>query len=76
VIAWKPKLQNFWLPIYRATPHLVTRKAPAEILLGKLPRTRLSLIHPCMLQRVSVKVEQRVGHKSPRLFKAGQEVLL
>ena len=41
-----------FLATYRATPHSVTGKALAELLLGKLPRMRLSLIHPCVSQRV------------------------
>ena len=33
---------------YRNTPHSITGRMPAEILLGRSPRTCLSLIHPCM----------------------------
>ena len=69
------KIAKF-LATYRATLHSVTGKSPAEILLQRLPRTRLSLIHPCMPRRMSVTVEQRVGHRPPRLFNEGQEVLL
>ena len=65
-----------FLATYRATPHSVTGIAPAELLLGKLPRTRLSLIHPCVSQRVSLATEQKVGNRSPRVFKVGQAVLL
>ena len=36
-----------FLASYRFTPHTVTCRTPAEILLGRLPRTRLSLIHVC-----------------------------
>ena len=57
-------------------PHLVTERAPAELLLGRLPRTRLSLIYPCMSQRLSLATEQRVGNRSPRVSKVGQAVLL
>ena len=65
-----------FLASYIFTPHTVTGRTPAEILLGRLPRTRLSLIHPCMSQRMSVAIEERVGHKPPRSFSVGQEVLL
>ena len=62
------KIEKF-LATYRATPHSVTGRAPAELLFGKLPRTRLSLIHPCVSQRVSLATEQKVGNRSPRVFK-------
>ena len=65
-----------FLATYRATPHSVTGRAPAELLLGRLPRMRLSLIHPCVSQRLSLATEQRVGNRSPRVFKVGQAVLL
>ena len=32
-----------FLASYRSTPHSVTGRTPAEIILGRLPRTRLSL---------------------------------
>ena len=54
----------------------MTGRAPAEFILGRLPRTRLSLIHPCIPQRMSIAIEERVGHKAPRCFNEGQEVLL
>ena len=41
------KIAKF-LAVYRSTPHSVTGRAPAELLLGRLPRTRLLLIHPCV----------------------------
>ena len=69
------KIAKF-LANYRNTPHSVTGKIPAEVLLGRSPRTRLSLVHPCMSQRMSVTIEERVGDKSPRVFTTGQAVLL
>ena len=65
-----------FLASYRSTPHSIMGRVPAEILLGKLPRTHLSLIHPCTAQRMSIAMEKQVGHKSPRLFEVGQAVLL
>ena len=61
------KISQF-LASYRSTPHSVTGRTPAEIILGRLPRTRLSLIHPCLPQRMSIAVEERVGHKAPRIL--------
>ena len=55
------KISKF-LATYRATPHSVTGRAPAELLLGKFPRMRLSLIHPCVSKRVSLATEQKVGN--------------
>ena len=69
------KIAKF-LATYRATAHSVTGKAPAEILLQRLPRTRLSLIYPCMPRRMSITLEQRVGHRPPILFNEGQDMLL
>ena len=69
------KIAKF-LATYRATPHSVTERTLAELLLGRLPRTRLSLIHPCVPQRLSLATEQRVGRRSRRVFKVGQAVLL
>ena len=54
----------------------MTSHTPAEVLLGRVARTRLSLVHPCMAQRVSVATEDRVGSQSPRTFVDGQAVYL
>ena len=69
------KIAKF-LATYRVTPHLVTGRALAELLLDRLPRMRLSLIHPCVSQSVSLATKQKVGNRSPRVFKVGQAVLL
>ena len=69
------KIARF-LASYRNTPRSITGRTPAEVLLGQSPRTRLSLIHPCMSQRMSVNIEKRVGDKSPGAFETGQAVLL
>ena len=69
------KLSKF-LTSYQNTPHSVTGCTPAEILLGRVPRTRLSLVHPCMAQRVSVAMEERVGSHSRRTFVDSQAVYL
>ena len=69
------KISQF-LASYRSTPHSATGRTPAEIILGRLPRTRLSLIHPCLPQRMSIAIEERVGHRAPRNFDKGQKVLL
>jgi len=61
---------------YRNTPHSVTGRTPAEILLGRAPRTCLSLVHPCLSQRMTVVTEERVGGHSPRTFEPGQEVYI
>ena len=58
------------------TPHSITGQTPAEILLGRTPRTRLSLVHPCMAQWMSIVTEEWVGNQSPRTFSDGQAVYL
>ena len=61
---------------YKITPHSITGRTPAEVQLGRTPKTRLSLIHPCMSQRMFIAIEERVGNKSPRTFTVGEAVLL
>ena len=39
---------------YRNASHSVNGRTPAEILLGHAPRTRLSLVHPCLSQRMTL----------------------
>jgi len=65
-----------FLASYRNTPHSVTGRILAEILLGWSPRTRLSLVHLCISQRMSVVLEEWVGGKSPQNFEIGQAVFL
>ena len=69
------KIAKF-LASYRNTPHSITGRTPAKVLLGRSPRTRLSLIHPCMSQRMSIAIEERVDNKSPQTFTVGEAVLL
>lgn len=45
------KLANF-LRSYRNTPHTTTQKTPAEVFLGWLPRTHLSMLKPSLAQFV------------------------
>lgn len=67
------KVSRF-LASYRNTPHSITGRTPAEILLGRSPRTRLSLVHPCLSDRLNAKAEAQVGDKPPRSFSVDQEV--
>lgn len=55
---------------------MTTGRTPAEILLGRALRTRLSLVHPCMAQRMSIAAEERVGDHAPRTFQDGQAAYL
>ena len=54
------------LAAVRNTPHVTTGKTPAELLLKRLPRTRLLLIHPCVEHRLQTIAEQAVGDCQPR----------
>ena len=69
------KISRF-LASYRNTPHTVTGRTPAEILLGRSPRTRLSLVHPCLSDHLTQKAEASVGSRQPRQFKVNQKVLV
>ena len=42
---------------YRVTPHATTGSAPAQVMFGRSPRTRLDLLHPDLNSRVRQKQE-------------------
>ena len=44
---------------YRTTPHSTTGRAPAELLLGRIPRTRLDLLFPTPVTQVEEKQSQQ-----------------
>ena len=56
-VSMETKISQF-LILYRSTPPSVTVRTPAKIILSRLPRTRLSLIHPCLPQRLSIAIEE------------------
>ena len=66
------KIARF-LSTYRNSPYTVTGRTPAEVLLGRAPRTRLCLVHPFLSQKLSAKAEVST---SLRNFEEGQEVLI
>ena len=50
---------------YRITPHSTTGVAPAELLLGRLPRSHLDLLKPSLASKVHTKqANQKTGHDS------------
>ena len=63
---------------YRITPHSTTGVSPAEMLMGRRPRSRLDLLHPDIGERVQKRqLEQKEGHDQrcrQRQFTAGQTV--
>ena len=69
------KIAKF-LATYRNTPHTTTGCTPSEVLLGRVPRTKRSLVHPCMSQRMSVAAEENLEARSPQTFNIGQRVAL
>ena len=58
------KISGF-LASYRNAPHSITGRTPADILLGRSPHTRFSLVHPCLSERLDAKAEAQVGEKPP-----------
>ena len=40
---------------YPVTPHAITGSAPAQVMFGRSPRTRLDLLHPDLNSRVQQK---------------------
>ena len=65
-----------FLASYRNTHHSTTSRTPAELLLNRAPRTRLSLVHPCTPQRVEQTVEKQVGDHQPRHFTVNSDVMI
>ena len=65
---------------YRITPQGTTGLAPAELLLGRCPRTRLDLLRPNTADRVEERQrQQKKQHDSKakaRTFKEGEAVLV
>ena len=63
---------------YRITPHATTGVPPAELLLGRRPRSRLDLLHPDISERVRQRqLNQKEGHdrhSRQRELSAGQTV--
>lgn len=74
------KIANF-LFVYRNTPHSLTGRTPAELLLKRQPRTRMSLIKPSLAETVEKKQQAAKrahdGKRSKiRQFSPGQQVLI
>ena len=51
---------------YRITPRATTGCAPAELLLGRRPRTRLDLLKPHTAERVEQKQEQQKAYRDKK----------
>ena len=64
-----------FLAMYRNTQHTTTSGTPAE-LLNRMPRTHLSLVHPCTSQRLEQAAEMQVGEKQPRKFAVNDNVMV
>ena len=64
---------------YRITPHSTTGISPAELLLGRQPRTRLDLLRPNTAARVEGRQLAQKEHDSKsrsRLFEKGDHVMV
>ena len=49
--------------MYRLTPHSTTGRSPAELMLGRQPRSRLDLLEPNIIQKVEQKqFSQKLTH--------------
>ncbi|XP_062374782.1 uncharacterized protein K02A2.6-like [Sardina pilchardus] len=71
------KLSRFLFQ-YRITPHTTTGLAPAEMLLGRRPKSHLDLLHPDVGERVVRSQDKqklrRDQHAKNRLFQPGDRV--
>ena len=62
---------------YRITPHTTTGLSPAEMLMGRRPRSQLDLVHPDTAQRMELKqVSDRGDNKRVRSFKVMDRVFV
>ena len=63
---------------YRITPHSTTGVTPAELLLGRLPRSILDLVRPNLAQHVRSQQHRQKMHKDrhskQRVFNVGNSV--
>ena len=63
---------------YRLIPQSTTGISPAELLLGRRPRSKLDLVRPNTAERVEGKqLQQKANHDvvtRPHLFQKGEEV--
>ena len=73
----KDRVSRF-LAHYRMTPHTTTGVSPAELFLGRRPRTRLDIIRPSVSTRVDQKqLQQKRAHDDKaqsRKFTVGEDV--
>ena len=73
------RLANFLLQ-YRTTVHAMTNATPCMLLMNHQLRTRLDLLHPDLLARVTEKqAEQKANHDQhsrSREFMIGQQVMV
>ena len=51
---------------YRITPHSTTGSAPAQLLMGRLPRSRLDLLRPNLHNKVQQQQERQKAYKDNR----------
>ena len=67
-----------FLSQYRITPHSTTGISPAEMLLGRRPRTRLDLLRPDINSRVQLRQQSQKWHHDQkareRKFQVGDSV--
>ena len=65
---------------YRLTPHSLTRRSPAEMLVGRKLRSRLDLLYPNLQSKVHKKQERMKEthdeHATERQFKEGDIIYL
>ena len=76
--SWETKISRFLLKCW-IIPHATTGRSPAELLLGRQPRSRLDLLHPDTNTVLESQSMQKYGHDKharARGFQVGERVYL
>ena len=59
---------------YRLTPHTTTGYSPAEMLMGRRPRSHLDLLHPDIGKKIEERQQKQIYNRVTRVFKVGDKV--
>ena len=70
---YRQKYHNFWL-VTAIHSHTITGRIPTEVLLGRSPCTKQSLVQPCLSDHLTPIAEASVGDKQLGQIVINQQV--